>query len=243
MSIILQLCSALTLCIALANPSLAEDALIIASGAGYKRLVNETCAAFTARSGIQVQQIFGNMGQIGVQARESGDFDFVLGNKRHLEKTGLDFSGEYVVGKGKLVVAVAKTSRAETLDDITHPMVTRIAMPDSQKAIYGTAATEYLQAMGLWKSLQPKLLIVGTVPQVSAYVVSGEVDMGFVNLTEAMAIAPKVAKLISVDQRLYAPILIVAKRLQQSPHFKQSEAFIAFLHSEEAKALAQKHGL
>jgi molybdate transport system substrate-binding protein len=243
MSIIRSLGCALTLCVALATPSFGGEGLVIASGAGYKRMVSEICAAFTAQTGIQVQQVFGNMGQITAQARESGHFDFVLGDKRFFEKTDLAFSGEYVVGKGRLVVAVAKGNKVKDLDDITSPMVTRIAMPDSKKGIYGNAATEYLHNKGLWEKLRPKLLIVGTVPQVSAYVVSGEVDMGFINQTEAMAIASKAGRLIPVDERLYSPILIVANRLRQSPHAKASEAFIAFLQSDEAKALAQKHGL
>ncbi|MGD9950445.1 MAG: molybdate ABC transporter substrate-binding protein [Desulfobulbus sp.] len=243
MTIIRSLCIALALCLAFTSSSWGEESLIIASGAGYKRLVKETCTAFTAKTGIQVQEIFGNMGQIVPQAKESGNFDFLLGDKHHLDGTDLTFSGEYVIGKGKLVVAVAKESKVQSLEDITNPLVTRVAMPDSKKAIYGHATTEYLQNKGLWEKLQPKLLIVGTVPQVSAYVVSGEVDMGFINLTEAMAIEPKVAKLIPVDEQFYSPILIVAKRLEQSPHAKSSEAFIAFLQSDEAKVLAQKHGL
>jgi molybdate transport system substrate-binding protein len=85
--------------------------------------------------------------------------------------------------------------------------------------------------------------VVGTVPQVTAYVVSGEVDIGFINLTEAMAIAPKVGRLLPVDENLYSPILIVAKRMQQSPHAKAADAFIAFLQTEEALTLIQQHGL
>ena len=47
---------------------------------------------------------------------------------------------------------------------------------------------KYLHNTGLWTPLQKKLLIVGTVPQVSTYLLSGEVDVGFINLTEAMAL-------------------------------------------------------
>ena len=233
----------LSLGLALSTPLKAEEGLVIAAGAGYKRLVEEACAAFTAQTSIPVQQVFGNMGQIVPQAKESGSFDFILGDKSHLETTDLVFSGEQVIGKGKLVVAVAKESKVRSLDELTSPLLTRIAIPDSKKAIYGHAATEYLQRKGLWEALQPKLLTVGTVPQVSAYVVSGEVDMGFINLTEAMAIESKVATIIAVDEQFYSPILIVAKRLQQSPHAKEADAFLAFLQSDAASALAKKHGL
>lgn len=221
----------------------AEDGLIIAAGAGYRRLVEQTCAAFSAHSGIQVQQVFGNMGQLVPQVKESGNFDFILGDKSHLDSTDLAFSGELIIGKGKLIAATARESKLTSLDELIGQGVTRIAIADSKKAIYGHAATEYLTRKGIWGQLQPKLLVVGTVPQVTAYVVSGEVDVGFINQTEALAIASKVGRLLPVDESLYTPILIVAKRMQQSPHAKAADAFIAFLQTEEARALIRQHGL
>lgn len=221
----------------------AQESLHIAAGAGYKRMVQELCSTFTAQTGIKVQQVFGNMGQIVPQVREGGDFDFILGDKRHLEAADLAFSGEYILGKGKLVAVVAKGSTLTSLDDLDAPEVSRIAMADAKKAIYGQAAAEYLVSSGMQEKIQEKLLIVGTVPQVSAYVVSGEVDVGFINLTEAMAIEERVARLLPVDENLYSPVLIVAKRLQQSPHGQASAAFITFLESAEAHALIQGHGL
>ena len=221
----------------------AQENLNIASGAGYKRLVQELCTAFTAQSGIEVQQVFGNMGQIVVQVREGGDFDFILGDKRHLEAAKLSFAGEYVLGKGRLVAAVAKGSELTTLDELTKPSISRVAMADAKKAIYGQAAAEYLANSGLGEKIKNKVLVVGTVPQVSAYVLSGEVDVGFINQTEAMAIEHKVARLLPVDEALHSPILIVAYRLEKSPHDKAAEAFISFLATKEAQAIVRGHGL
>jgi molybdate transport system substrate-binding protein len=231
------------LLIACVTPLQAEETLNIAAGAGYKRLVEQTCTAFTAKTGIQVQQVFGNMGQIVPQVQEGGNFDFILGDKSHLESTGLAFSGEYVLGKGRVVAVVAKGSTITSLDELTGPSAGRIAIADSKKAIYGHAATEYLTNKGLWEKIQPKLLVVGTVPQVSAYVASGEVDIGFINQTEAMAIEQKVGRLLPVDESLYSPVLIVAKRLQQNPHAKAADAFLSFLQTDDARLLIKQHGL
>ncbi len=224
-------------------PLLAQESLHLAAGAGYKRLVQEICTAFTAQSGIKVQLVFGNMGQIVPQVREGGDFDFILGDKSHLEAANLAFAGEHVLGKGRLVAAVAKGSSLMGLNGLTDPAVSRIAIADAKKAIYGRAAAEYFANSGLEEKIQDKVLVVGTVPQVSAYVISGEVDVGFINLTEALAIEGKIARLLPVDEQLYSPVLIVAYRLQQSPHGKAAEAFISFLESGEARAIIQGHGL
>ena len=225
------------------GPVCAAETLTIASGAGYKRLVDQACTAFTAKTGIQVQRVFGNMGQVVAQVRESGNFDFILGDKAHLESTGLAFSGEYVFGKGKLVAAVAKGSKITNLDQLTEVTDNRVAIADPKKAISGHAATEYLKNKGIWEKMQPKLLVVGTVPQVSAYVLTSEVDVGFINLTEAMAIEKKVGLLLPMDENLYSPILIVAKRMQQSPHSQAADAFLAFLQTDEARILIKQNGL
>ena len=230
-------------CLALAGSSWGAEELMIAAGAGYKHMLDDACATFTAQTGMQVRKVYGNMGQIIAQAKEGGNFDFVIGDKHHLENKGLVFTGEYILGKGKLVAVVPKDSTIQSLDALTSPQVKRVALPDSSKAIYGHAATEYLQHQGLWDKLQSKLLIVGTVPQVSAYVLSGEVDLGFINMTDALVIAPKIGKIMPVDEQLYSPILIVAERLKDSPHAQASAAFIAFWQSDAGKAVAKKYGL
>lgn len=225
-------------------PSLrAEDELTIAAGAGYMRLVKELCTFYTARTGVPVQKIFGNMGQVTAQARESEAVDFIIGDKKFLDATSLSFGKEQRIGKGRLIAAVAKNVPVKTLDDLTDKEVTRIALTDSKKAIFGHAATEFLTNKGIWEEVRPKLLIVGTVPQVSAYVVSGEVDIGLINLTEALTIRDKVGLLIPVDENLYTPVLIVARRLNQSRNSKVAGSFIAFLQSKEAQAIIKKQGL
>ena len=221
----------------------AEDGLTISAGAGYKRLVEQLCTAYTAKTGVQVQQIFGNMGQVTAQTKESGSVDFIMGDKSYLDTAELAYAGEYVIGRGKLIAAVAKGVNINSLDDLNDKAVTRIAIADSKKAIFGHAATEFMTRKGLWEQIQPKLLVVGTVPQVTAYVVSGEVDIGFINLTEAIPIEGKVGHLLPVDENLYSPILIVAKRLQQSKNLKAAESFIAFLQSGEAQVMIKQQGL
>lgn len=225
------------------GPLQAAETLRLAAGAGYKRLVDEACTLFTQKTGIEVERVYGNMGQIVPQVREGGNFDFILGDKSHLESTDLRFSGELILGQGRLVAVVAKGVTVSGLQELTATQVHRIAIADAKKAIYGHAAAEYLTKTGVWDQIQPKLLVVGTVPQVSAYVLSGEVDVGFINLTDALAIADKVGLVLPVDEHLYSPILIVAKRLPSTPHPGAADAFAAFLKEEGARALLKKYGL
>ena len=233
----------------------AENALTIAAGAGYKKLVEALGDAYAARTGVRPQRVYGNMGQVVAQARRSGEVDLVVGDKSYLDGSGLEFVAEYPVGTGRLMLVAAKGLDLPELDGVevldaeaaervlTAPSVTRIALPDAKKAIYGRAATQFLAATGLAEPLQSRLIMVGTVPQVSAYVISGEVDFGFVNLTDALAIKGKIARIIPVDEALYGPIRIVGKTLTDAPHPDTAADFGEFLNSDEARAIAIAHGL
>jgi len=237
---VLALILALALC---ASAALAADAVTVAAGAGYKKLVTEQAKAFTDATGIEVRQIFGNMGQVTAQAEQSGTVDIVIGDQRYLDGTKLPFDAQYLIGKGKLVAAVPKGSAITSLDALLDPSVKRVAMPDPKKAIYGRAATEYFESAGIADKVGDKLLVVGTVPQVSAYVVSGEVDLGFINMTDALGIKDKVERILDVDESLYKPIRIVAKTLKGAPDAETAKKFGEFLQSEKAREIAARHGL
>lgn len=246
---------ALLLALPCAAPARAGEAFTIAAGAGYRQLVAALCEAYAKTGKDLPQQVYGNMGQISAQAKESGVVDLVIGDRKFLDKAGLEFAAEYAIGKGRPVLAVAKGCKAaawpglKVLDAagakalLADPAVTRIALPDPKKAIYGRAATEFLERSGLAGEVAGKLLTVGAVPQVSAYAASGEVDLGFINLTDGLAIQDKVAALIPLDESLFDPILIVGKALRACPNPAAARDFGAFLASPAAREIVAAQGL
>lgn len=217
--------------------------LLVAAGAGYKKLVDEAAAAYEAKTGQKVELLYGNMGQIFGQVKGGGGIDIVLGDKSYLSASGVAFDSYVEIGQGRLVVAYAKGVTLAAPADVAKADIRKLAMPDPAKAIYGKAASEYLEKSGLAETVKDKLLVVGTVPQVTAYLVSGEVDAGFVNVTDAKGVADKIGGMLPVDQSLYSPILIVAGVLAETRDKPEVKAFTAFLASEDAKKLAAGHGL
>jgi len=238
----LLVCIALIL-LAVPGQAPAADTLTLAAGAGYKQFVEELARAFETETGIVTERVYGNMGQITSMARESGKVDVVAGDKRFLDGSGLPFADERVLGKGRLVLALARGVAADSVADLAKPAIRRVAMPDPEKAIYGRAADECLTSEGLKATLQDKLLVVATVPQVTAYLVSGEVDAGFINLTDALPLKDKIGGVVAVREDAYRPILIVAKTMAGAPHPAAIERFAKFLEGGSAKAVAARHGL
>ncbi|HCR11960.1 MAG TPA: molybdate ABC transporter substrate-binding protein [Solidesulfovibrio sp.] len=231
---------ALVLC--LAGSALAEN-LVVAAGAGYKKLVTDLATAFEKESGIKPELSFGNMGQVTTQAKAGGVIDVLVGEKGFLEGAGLSFNGVAPIGKGILVVAWPKGKKLAAASDVAKPEVKRLAMPDPQKAIYGKAASQFLEKSGLAKQVADKLLVVATVPQVTTYILSGEVDAGFVNRTDVMGLGDKIGGYLEVDPSLYAPIEIVAGNLAGAPNAATAKKFAAFLASKPAKDIAAAHGM
>lgn len=219
------------------------EPLVVASGAGYKKLVTELAAAYEQKSGQKLELVFGNMGQVVAQAKGSGMVRVIVGEKGFLEKSGLSIAGFAELGHGVLVLAWPKAGHSLTLADLAKPEVRRIAMPDAQKAIYGKAGSEALAKAGLADKVKEKLLVVATVPQVTSYLVLGEVDAGFANLTDIMGVAGQLGGYVKVDPALYAPIAIGAAVLEAGKDDPAVRAFTAFLASPQARDIARRHGL
>jgi len=218
------------------------EPLTVASGAGFKKLVTELAAAFEAKTGNKVQLIFGNMGQVVAQAKSSGKVHMVIGEESFFKKAGLGLDSFTELGRGVLVLAWPKGAQLTSLADLAKPGVQRVAMPDPARAIYGVAGQEALSRAGLTEKVSGKLLVVATVPQVTTYVVTGEVDAGLTSLTDVMGLGEKIGGYLKVDQGLYAPISIGAGVVSGSRN-QDAAAFVAFLGSPQGRELTKMHGL
>ena len=128
-------------------------------------------------------------------------------------------------------------------EELASPEFARIALPDAQHAVYGKAGSEFLERSGLADKVRARLLTVATVPQVSAYLVSGEVDAGFINLTEALAVRDRLGGYLEIDPQLYGEIEIVGGVVRGREALPGVAALTAFLESPEAKAILTRHGL
>ncbi len=233
----------LLLALMLAAPVPAALALTVASGAGYKRLVDEVAAAFTAATGRKVELVYGNMGQIIAQAKAGGVVDLIAGDRRRFEESTLDIAGYTDIGRGRLVVAFAKDVTLAAPKDVANAGIKRLAMPDPKKAIYGRACAEFLNKAGLADTVKDKLLVVGTVPQVTAYLVSREVDAGCVNLTDAMGAVKDLGGYLPVDESLYSPIVITVGQIKGATDTDGIKAFLEFLATPEVADIVKRHGL
>jgi len=228
-------------CIALLSQLIADD-LKIAVGAGYKKPVQEVLKVY-AENHTKVDAIYGNMAQIFAQAKQT-EIALVIADKKFLEKQKeLHFEHYQKIGEGVAVIAYAKGISFARIEDFKNESIKTIAMPEAKKAIYGDAGMEFLHNANLYESVKEKLLVVATVPQVSSYVSTHEVDVGIMNLTAALDSMDKIGGYIKIPQTYYTPIEIVAGSLKACEIDKACQEFVAFLQTPKAKEIFVKYGL
>ncbi len=224
---------------------LSAQHLVVAAGAGYKKPVSEIIQNFEKENHTTVDAIYGNLQMVASQAKQSGEVSCIIGDKKFLAKLGstVDFASYTPIGKGVLVLAYRKGIKIESVDDIVTDKVKSLFMPQDGKAIYGIAGKEALESLGYMDKVSKKLTQVATVPQVMSYILTGEADAGFLNLTEALANKDKIGGYIVVDQNAYKPIEIVAGTVKGFEDKDLTKRFVSSLDSKPAKEIAKKYGL
>lgn len=220
------------------------DEATVAAGAGFRRPIAEVAAAFEKESGHKILQVYGHMGQVIAQARESGRVALVCGDRAVLsEAKGVAFDRMVTLGIGKLVVAYRQGLTLARPEDLVRDEFKRIGIPDQANAIYGKAGRQFLDRAHLATKVDPKLVAVATVPQVTSYVASGELDAGFVNATDAIGIAGSIGGFVEVNPQFYDPVEVVCGIVAAAKNSPAATSFAQFLSTEPARAILARYGL
>lgn len=227
----------------LAAPAQADE-FTLAAAAGYRRPITEVATAFEAHSGHKVLQTYGHMGQVIAQARDGRQVTMVCGDAAVLHHAeGLSFAKMVPLGQGRLAIAYRKGLALARAEDLARDDFKRIGIPDQKNAIYGKAARQFLERSQLAGSVDPRLVAVATVPQVTAYLAAGELDAGFINATEALGAGSGLGGFVDVPPALYDPVQISCGLVSSAAPSAAAAAFADFLTTAPAQAILKRHGL
>ena len=226
----------------LAGLAQAQQSLMLAGGAGYRKPVLELVELFAKDSGIRAEASFGNMKQAETQTRQNPEITLVVGDEAFLQPMGL-FERYVPLGEGRLVLVAARGTALGELQDLKDERFRRIGVPDRRQAVYGRAAFTCMQRQGLLESLMPRLLEVATVPQVGTYIATGEVDAGFVNKTEAQALQGRAGTALELPVSCHDPIRLSVGVVRDRADTPAVRAFLEFVQSPAAREVLQRHGL
>jgi molybdate transport system substrate-binding protein len=139
-----------------------------------------------------------------------------------------------------LVVIVPNTSTLplKSLADLKLPAVAKITMGNPAGVPIGRYSKHVLEKTGLWSAVEPKLILAASVRQSLDYVARGEVDAGFVYLTDAGAHKVKIALHVPTD----APVTYPIAALRNAPNAAGAMAFLAYVQAPAGQAILAKYG-
>ena len=216
----------------------------IGSGAGYKKPILKILELYNKKnSQVKIDPIFGNLEMVITQSKQTNDLAFIVGDKGYFKNSSLEFSKNIPLGKGIMVLAYPKKKKITKFEDILGDDIKRIGIPDTKNAIYGIAGKQYLTKLNYFDKVAGKLMEVKTVPQVVSYLVAGELDAGFINLTEAIAMEDKLGGWINLEQSNYEEIEIVCAVIKTFEENAVVKKFLDFLRTKEVKVVLKEYGL
>lgn len=128
----------------------------------------------------------------------------------------------------------------KTLADLQQAGIRRIALGNPAGVPFGRYARRALDAQALWPMLEGKAIYAQNVRQALDYVARGEVDAGFVYVTDAAIQKDKVRVAFAVPSE--PPITYPVGIISGSPHTVEAARFIAYLHAPTGQAILAKYG-
>jgi molybdate transport system substrate-binding protein len=220
------------------------DEITLAAGAGFHRPIRDIAAAFEAASSHRLLQVYGHLGQVFAQIRESGRISIVCGDRTTLQSAqGMTFARMVHLGYGRLVIVHRKGLVLTDAKGIAKAEFGRIGIPDQTQSVYGRAGRQFLDRSGLAGQVDAKLVPVATVPQLTSYLASGELDAGFITATDAIGAGSRVGGFVEVDADLYTPVEIVCAVTATADRPQLAAAFIDFLATDPVRSILARYGL
>ena len=123
---------------------------------------------------------------------------------------------------------------------LLQPSVRRIAIGDPAAVPAGGYAREYLQRLGLWEALEPRLVPVSNVRAALGAVENGSVDAAFTYETDA-ATAHKARAALVISGAAAPRIVYPAAIASAAPNRRGADALLAYLRGPAAAAVFRRY--
>ncbi len=220
--------------------------LTVSAAVSLTEALQEVAAAYRTAGGPQVIFNFAGSNVLARQIVNGAPVDaFVSADEAQMDvvaRAGLIVEGSRADVAGNTLVLVADArSPIRTLADLGNAEVRRIAIGDPAAVPAGVYARRYLEDVGLWARLEPKIVPMTNVRAALTSVQNGSVTAAFVYATDAR-VAPALAIVVTIAgaraPRIVYPACVVRTTRQPAA----AAAFVTFLRSPPAAAILARHG-
>lgn len=221
----------------------------VAVAANFTAPMKLIAAEFEKSTGHKAQLSFGSTGKFYAQIKNGAPFDVLLAaddeTPRRLEQEGMGVAGSrstYAIGKLALwsAVATAVDGKGEVLK---RGQYRHLALANPRLAPYGAAAQEVLTSLGLFKTVESKLVQGENIAQTYQFIKSGNAELGFVALSQVYAAGKlKEGSAWIIPADLYTPIRQDAVVLTRGKDNPAAAELMRFMKSARTQAVISSFG-
>ncbi len=229
------------------STSLQAAELRVATASNFLATLRVLAPMFERETGIELKISAASTGKLYAQIRHGAPYDvFLAADARRpqlLEQQGLALAGSrFTYARGQLVLW-RSTPDEEALD--LEAIVTatgRLAIANPKTAPYGEAARAVLENLGLWQTLQGRLIRGENIGQTFQFVASGNAPLGLVAHTQVLQIAAEPRDVVVIPVTLYPPLDQQAVLLKAARNAAQGQRFLTWLRSNSARTAIAARG-
>lgn len=226
-----------------AAPALAAETNV-AVAANFTGSAKEIAEAFKARTGHTAVLSFGSTGQFYNQITQDAPFQvFLAADDRRpaqLVGDGLGVEGSvFTYAVGKLVLWSKDADAVKGEETLKNGTFQKISIANPIAAPYGAAAIETMKALGVYETLQPRIVQGNSIAQAFQFIDTGNAEVGFAALSQTIG---KGGSTWHVPQDLHEAIKQDAVLLKKGADNEAAIAFMQFLKSAEARVIIEKYG-
>lgn len=214
--------------------------------------LDEIIALYQEDNDYAIIPVYESSGTLRQQIEEGADADiFISANKKHMDTLE---EAEMIVPEtrkdllGNSLTLIASSEKAEALKEIpsfadifTSDLVDFIAIGEPSDVPAGQYAQEMFESLGIWDTIQDKLVFAKNVRAVLTYVDTDEADCGMVYRTDAMELENGEI-LAEAPEGTYTAVNYPVAILKDAPEPEGAAGFYSFLLSDKGKEIFEKYG-
>ena len=236
------------LCSILLSAGISAAELTVHAAASLADAMKEIGAAYEKTSGDKLQFNFGASSLLARQIEQGAPADLFFSADEfkmdELEQKGLLLpETRHSLLSNLLVVVVATDATAipKSASGLTKPEYKKIAIAEPQSVPAGIYAREYLLKLGVWETLQEKVVPTENVRTAMAAVESGNVNAGFVYKTDSL-VSKKVKVAIEIPATEGPKISYPVAVMKSSKEPESAKKFAEYLAGPTARLIFEKMG-
>jgi molybdate transport system substrate-binding protein len=227
-----------------------QKVLHVAAAADLQPVMPTLAAAYEHATGIKLVVSYGSSATLTEQILNGAPMDIFLAADfvfpEKIVAAGLsDMKAPIPYAKGTLVLWARKDSPLQpiTIDTLTDPRVTRLAIANEMHAPYGRAAVAALRRMKIYEKLSPHLVVAENIAQTAQFVESGNAQLGLISLTAADSPHFKEIGTYVLVPKVYPEMRQCAVVIAKSPDRPAAHAFLDWLLTPAVQGNLSKLGL